>query len=59
MIAANGAWGATASSVAFPLLSGSKDSALILTLAPGVYTAEVTSASGASAIGLVEIYELP
>jgi len=32
---------------------------LIVNLAPGNYTAQVTSADGASGLALVEIYELP
>ena len=35
------------------------DSALLVTLAPGNYTAEATSASGASGTVLIEIYEVP
>jgi inosine/xanthosine triphosphate pyrophosphatase family protein len=41
---------------AFPLISG--DSALIVTLAPGAYSAQVSGANGTSGIALVEIYEL-
>jgi hypothetical protein len=37
---------------------GSNDSALLLTLAPGVYTAHVTGVNRASGIALVEIYEV-
>lgn len=43
---------------AFSLVAGSKDAALLITLAPGAYTAHVTSASG-TGIALVEVYELP
>ncbi len=43
---------------AFPLSSGSADSALLITLPPGIYTAMVTSASGTNGIALVEIYEV-
>jgi len=42
---------------AFALPSGSSDSALLLTLAPGAYTAVVSGSDGASGIALVEIYE--
>jgi hypothetical protein len=41
---------------AFPLVAG--DSALVLTLAPGQYSAQVTGAGGTSGVALVEIYEL-
>jgi outer membrane protein assembly factor BamB len=52
--------GATASSVgAFPLASGSRDSALLLTLAPGAYTAQISGVNGATGVGLVELYEVP
>jgi hypothetical protein len=43
---------------AFALVAGSKDAALILTLAPGAYTAQVTPADG-TGVALVEIYEVP
>jgi hypothetical protein len=43
---------------AFPLAAASQDSAVIVTLAPGNYSAVVTSASGATGAALVEIYEL-
>jgi len=41
---------------AFALPNPSKDSALLLTLQPGAYTLEVTSAGGSSGIALVEAY---
>jgi len=45
---------------AFPLVSGSKDAALLITLPPGVYTATVNSASSsATGVTLIEIYEVP
>jgi hypothetical protein len=44
---------------AFPLLSGSNDSAVVLTLPPGNYTGQVTGLSGAAGTALFEIYELP
>ena len=43
---------------AWHLPRGSQDSALLLTLAPGVYTAHVTGVNGKSGIALVEIYEV-
>ncbi|HVU34851.1 MAG TPA: hypothetical protein VHE61_15565 [Opitutaceae bacterium] len=67
-IAANNDWGtwndpatiaAAASSVgAFALQSGSKDSALIVTLPPGSYTATVQGANGTTGIALIEVYDL-
>jgi hypothetical protein len=44
---------------AFGFAAGSHDSALIATLAPGSYTAQVTSADGSTGVALVEIYDLP
>src|SRR5262249_24643786 len=65
-IAANDDWGgdaqlvsASASVGAFALsAANSKDSVLLVTLAPGAYTATVKSASG-SGQALVEVYEVP
>jgi hypothetical protein len=39
------------------LTTGSKDAALLLTLAPGVYTAIVSGAGNSTGVGLVEVYE--
>jgi len=44
---------------AFDLVSGSKDSCLILALPPGVYSAVVTGINDASGVALVEVYEVP
>ena len=44
---------------AFALQGGSADSALLLTLEPGTYTAEVTGANGTTGIALVEVYQAP
>src|SRR5690606_586224 len=46
---------------AFPLASGSRDAAVVATLAPGAYTLVVHSAAGAgdTGLGLVEIYTVP
>jgi hypothetical protein len=43
---------------AFALAAGSKDAAVIVTLAPGAYTAQVTAVDGSTGAALVEIYEL-
>jgi hypothetical protein len=66
-VAANDDWqigrsaaaiGATAQRVgAFPFPPGSLDAALLLTLAPGAYTAIVTSADGRAGLALIEIYD--
>ena len=44
---------------AFTLPLGSADSATLVTLAPGSYTAIVTGVGGATGTALVEIYEVP
>ncbi len=45
---------------AFPWSSASSaDSALLVTLAPGAYTAEVAGASGDTGVALVEVYAVP
>ena len=42
---------------AFALPSGSRDSALLVTLQPGSYTFAVTSASNSSGVALIEVYD--
>jgi hypothetical protein len=44
---------------AFPLPAGSKDAALVVTLSPGAYTAQVSGAAGTTGTALVEVYEVP
>jgi hypothetical protein len=45
---------------AFALPTDSKDSALLITLNPGAYTAQIKSAKkNSSGIALIEIYEVP
>ena len=39
--------------------STSADSAILVTLPPGPYTAQVSGASGDTGVALVEIYEVP
>jgi cyclophilin family peptidyl-prolyl cis-trans isomerase len=66
VIAENDNWGgdaqisAAGSRVgAFPLVNGgSKDAALLVTLPPGNYSAQVTGADGGTGIGLIEVYEV-
>ncbi|HOY55594.1 MAG TPA: hypothetical protein PK879_12720, partial [Opitutaceae bacterium] len=41
------------------LTAGSKDAALLVTLEPGIYTAQVEGAAGTTGVALVEIYEAP
>lgn len=44
---------------AFPLAAGGRDAALLLSLPPGTYSAQVTGAGAATGIALVEVYEVP
>jgi hypothetical protein len=44
---------------AFAFAAGSSDSAVIVTLAPGAYSAVVTSANGGTGTALIEVYEIP
>ena len=66
LVASNAGWGgdaqiaSTAASVgafAWSVL-GTPDSALLVTLPPGAYTAELSGASGDTGIGLIEVYEV-
>ncbi len=68
VIAANTGWSRAANAAeiavaatrsgAFALAAGSADSAVLVTLAPGAYTAVVSSASGGAGVALVEVYDL-
>jgi sugar lactone lactonase YvrE len=49
---------ATASAGAFSLSNGSGDSALLVDLAPGSYTAQVSGLNSSSGVALAEVYEL-
>jgi hypothetical protein len=67
VLESNSAWGgnaqisSTAAAVgAFGWGSpGSDDSAILITLPPGAYTAQVAGASGDTGVALVEVYEVP
>jgi hypothetical protein len=67
VIAGNSGWGgdpaieSAAESVnAFSWLdSSSTDSAILVTLPPGAYTAQISGASGDTGVALVEVYEVP
>ncbi|PAW69135.1 MAG: hypothetical protein B9S34_00375 [Opitutia bacterium Tous-C1TDCM] len=48
---------AAARTGAFPLAAGSADSAALVRLAPGTYTAQVVDARGTGGVGLAEIYD--
>jgi hypothetical protein len=64
-IATNDDWGAStalsnafAQVGAFTLDPASKDAALLVTLAPGAYTAQVTGVNGTTGVALIELYEI-
>jgi outer membrane protein assembly factor BamB len=70
LIAENDNWGtasnATAISAAsnsvapgFPLAPGRGDSMLLVTLPPGLYSAQISGANGGTGVGMVEVYVLP
>ena len=44
---------------AFAFDAGSKDAALVITLPPGGYTAQLSGIGGTTGQGLIEVYELP
>jgi len=68
-IASNTGWGTSSNSAqltaamsatgAFALPAGSADSALLLSLAPGTYTAQVSGLNNSTGTALIEVYELP
>jgi len=43
---------------AYHFTAGSKDAALLITLQPGVYTAQVSGLNGGTGDGVVEVYEV-
>ena len=49
--------GTMAAAGAFALSAGSKDAALVATLAPGGYTSPVTATDGGSGVALLEVYD--
>ena len=68
-VATNNDWGAATNAAdisaatsqlgAFALPVGSKDSAVLLSLAPGNYTALVSGANDTTGVALIEVYEIP
>ena len=65
VVASNTVWGGTAALTsvfsqvcAFPLAADSLDSALLVTLPPGAYTAQLSGANSTTGLGLLEIYEV-
>ena len=67
LIASNTGWGGNAQIASSAASVGafawsnpsSSDSAILVTLPPGAYTAQVSGASGDTGIALVEVYEVP
>lgn len=67
VIAQNTNWNTSADAAALPAASAqvgafglaNNDSALIVTLAPGNYTAQVLGANNTTGVALIEVYELP
>ncbi len=62
----NDDWGGTAvlatafsSVAAFALPADSRDAAILVTLAPGSYTAQVSGVGNTTGVALVEVYEIP
>jgi hypothetical protein len=43
---------------AFPLVAGSADTALVLNLTPGAYTAQIAGVGGVTGVALIEVYEV-
>jgi hypothetical protein len=65
-MSANDNWGGTselsaafAQVGAFALPANSRDAALLVTLQPGNYTAQVSGVGGTTGVALVEVYEVP
>jgi hypothetical protein len=56
---ANDVAAAAAAVGAFALANGSKDSALLVTLPPGAYTAVVSGVGSTTGTALVEVYVVP
>ncbi|MCX6955120.1 MAG: Ig-like domain-containing protein, partial [Verrucomicrobia bacterium] len=49
---------AAVSGGAFPLANGSKDAAMIVMLAPGAYTVQLSGVNNTTGIGIVEVYDV-
>jgi outer membrane protein assembly factor BamB len=55
-----GAMAAAAAGVGgFALPAGGRDAALLVTLPPGPYTAQISGVGGATGVALIEVYEVP
>jgi hypothetical protein len=66
-IATNTIWGTNSNAALIPnapgpgfaLPTGSADSALLISLQPGAYTAQISGANGSSGVALIELYRIP
>lgn len=63
-VAENDSWNASLTPVfssvgAFLLPAGSRDAALVVSLSPGSYTAQVSGVGGLTGDAIIEVYELP
>jgi hypothetical protein len=65
-IGENDDWGGTAPlrdaftvTQEFPLPANSKDAAMLITLPPGLYTAQVSGVGNTTGVALIEVYEVP
>ena len=67
VLGSNNGWGGNAQIVSAASLVGafswgnpsSNDSAILVTLPPGAYTAQIAGASGDTGVALIEVYEVP
>jgi hypothetical protein len=69
VLATNTAWNSAANAGAireaaravgaFPLVEGSRDCAMLVTLPPGAFTIQVSGANNSTGVALVEVYEAP
>jgi hypothetical protein len=49
---------AATSAGAFPFANGSKDAAMIVMLAPGAYTVQLSGVNNTTGVGIVEVYDV-
>jgi len=64
IVASNDNWDASLTAIfdqvgAYHFTPGSKDAALVVTLPPGIYTAQVSGANSTTGDGVVEVYVVP
>ena len=66
IVQSNDNWGGTTALTnaftqvgAFTLPAGSRDAALLVTLQPGSYTAQISGVNSTTGVALVEVYEMP